>query len=132
MSRQISAKTRALVWARDGGLCLRCLAPGTNIHHRRARGMGGTSRAAINDPRNLVLLCGSGTTGCHGWIESNRAVAREQAWLLEDLTEGELARPVTDVFGVAWALRSDGSRQRATEMKRGGVPGAPRGDGATG
>lgn len=26
---------------------------------------------------NLVLLCGSGTTGCHGWVHSNVRVATE-------------------------------------------------------
>lgn len=46
-----------------------------SIHHRQPRGMGGTSRPEINSPANLLLVCGTGTTGCHGWIESNRAEA---------------------------------------------------------
>ena len=49
-----------------------------NVHHRRPRGQGGS-----NDPANLLHLCGSGTTGCHGYIESNRTVARANGWLLE-------------------------------------------------
>lgn len=79
-----------LVWERDGGSCARC---GTglsfaqrgvawSVHHRRPRGMGGTKQAWVNQPANLVTLCGSGTTGCHGWIESNRADARLLGWLI--------------------------------------------------
>lgn len=70
----VSAKTRALVEDRDGGLCFRCGAPGSNVHHRLARGAGGSKLAFVNAPANLVLLCGSGTTGCHGWVESNRQI----------------------------------------------------------
>lgn len=51
--------------------------------------MGGTSDSSINDPTNLVLLCGSGTTGCHGEIESHRERAIEHGWLVprRDLRE---------------------------------------------
>lgn len=38
-----------------------------SIHHRRAKGMGGTARVDVNDPGNLMLLCGDGVAGCHGW-----------------------------------------------------------------
>ena len=41
-----------------------------SIQHRRARGMGGTADPAVNLPSNLVLLCGSAVTGCHGLAES--------------------------------------------------------------
>lgn len=44
--------------------------------------MGGTSDPNIHDPANLVVLCGSGTTGCHGWVESHRERAIEQGWLV--------------------------------------------------
>jgi hypothetical protein len=36
----------------------------------------------INSPANLLWLCGSGTEGCHGWIESNRTVGYEDGLLL--------------------------------------------------
>ncbi|WP_018807296.1 hypothetical protein [Salinispora arenicola] len=29
--------------------------------------MGGTSRPDVNQPGNLLLLCGDGVSGCHGW-----------------------------------------------------------------
>lgn len=54
--------------------------------------MGGTRDPRINDPRNLVALCGSGTTGCHGWIESHRELALAQGWLIASLDD--LDRPV--------------------------------------
>lgn len=44
--------------------------------------MGGSSDPAVNAPSNLMLLCGSGVTLCHGWIESNRTEAYQQGWLL--------------------------------------------------
>ena len=77
-----SRKTRRLVIDRDGGVCRMCGRAGTNVHHRRPRGMGGTRDPETNSPANLVLLCGSGTTGCHGWIESHRAEAMAAGWLV--------------------------------------------------
>ena len=44
--------------------------------------MGGTRDPRINSPANLLFVCGSGTTGCHGWIESNRALSLEAGLLL--------------------------------------------------
>lgn len=53
-----------------------------SIHHRIPRGMGGTTDPRLNSPANLVLLCGSGTTGCHGSVEHYRDKARERGLLL--------------------------------------------------
>lgn len=78
-------KTAALVKARAGGRCERC---GTNyayrwsIHHRKPRGMGGTKDPSIHSVSNLVYLCGSGTEGCHGWVEANRQKAKDLGLLL--------------------------------------------------
>lgn len=65
---EIPHATRQVVYQRDGGRCQAC---GTSIYlttgsvqHRHARGTGGT-----NDLSNLILLCGSGVTGCHGLCE---------------------------------------------------------------
>lgn len=83
--------TRELVWARAGGACEICSTPLHNqirsLHHRRRRGMGGSRAPWINSPANLMLLCGSGTLGCHGMVEHNRAVGYDSGWLLRD---GEL------------------------------------------
>lgn len=73
---------RALVAARDRGQCVRCGKRATSVHHRRNRGKGGTSSASTNCASNLVSTCGDGTTGCHGWIEHNRAAAEAAGWIV--------------------------------------------------
>lgn len=86
-----SAGVRRLVLSRDQGCCVRCgrqvydpdgdvLYGMYSLQHRRARGMGGTRSRVSDSPANLVTLCGSGTTGCHGWVESHRAEARLYGW----------------------------------------------------
>lgn len=81
--------TREIVWARAGGRCEVCGSPiagvlGFSLHHRHPRRMGGSRRPELNSPANLILLCGSGTTGCHGRIEANRERAYEDGLLLHD------------------------------------------------
>lgn len=81
---------RVPIGARSGGMCeaqlpLVCMgrAPidedgrAFNIHHRQARPVG------PNTMENLLHLCGSGTTGCHGWIEGNVTKAREMGLLIK-------------------------------------------------
>lgn len=79
----VSTADRLLVLARSGGICEVCgQARATNVHHRRPRGMGGTSRA-IESPAWLLHVCGQGnTSGCHRRIENNREEARAAGWLL--------------------------------------------------
>lgn len=79
--------TRELVRWRDRDQCRRCGAQTWQIHHRKPRGMGGTRDPLINGPSNLVLLCGTGTTGCHGWVETNRTEARLQGWLVSQYAD---------------------------------------------
>lgn len=77
---------RHTVKARASMCCERCSVPVAamphEVHHRRPRGAGGSSRPDTNLPSNLVLLCGTSTTGCHGFCESERDAAREQGWLV--------------------------------------------------
>lgn len=42
--------------------------------------MGGTSNPAANVMANLVLMCGTGTTGCHGMAEENPEWAAENGY----------------------------------------------------
>jgi hypothetical protein len=112
------AAARALVAQRDGGRCVRCAAPATQIHHRRSRGMAGTSDAAINSPANLLTLCGSGTTGCHGWVESNRREAEIEGYIVRHGARSPgtvLVRVFTPLVFQQWTwvlLGADGSRDR--------------------
>ena len=48
-----------------------------NRHHRKPRGQGGE-----NSLSNVLILCGSGTCGCHGYVEHNRTEAYEKGWLI--------------------------------------------------
>ena len=79
-----------------------------SIHHRRARAMGGSSDYTTNLPSNLMLLCGSATTGCHGFVESNRSAAVAAGWLVLSRTDPRKV-PVLVEHGSRWAyLTSDG------------------------
>lgn len=87
----IPAKVRGEVVERDNYCCRRCgvsvIGIRSSVHHRLPRRMGGTKDPRSNDPRNLVLLCGSGVEGCHGDVESDRAQAYEQGWLIRSYDE---------------------------------------------
>lgn len=110
-----SAQVRALVWERAAGRCEICgRFPGDffSIHHRRARGMGGTRSKSVNMPANLLFVCGSGTTGCHGKIESFRHMAYQSGWLLK-WGQDASAAPFVDSSGVWWLLDNDGRKARA-------------------
>lgn len=88
--RQFTLKpVEHIVFTRDEGCCGSCggAITGTrgvdwSIHHRAPRGSGGTKRAWVNQPANLILLCGSGTTGCHGNTESHRDRSIAEGFLL--------------------------------------------------
>lgn len=84
MSRSFPEPVRQLIYERAGRCCERCgrHALGGSIHHRRPRGMGGSRKAVTNSAVNGVLLCGSGTTGCHGEVEGNRLQAIADGWLV--------------------------------------------------
>lgn len=92
-------RSYAMTYERAGNACEICGVRGENIHHRKPRGMGGTKFEG--GPENLLLLCGSGTTGCHGWIEANREEARMQGWLVD---RHELPHRVPVAYRGQWCL----------------------------
>lgn len=60
----------------DDGMCEVCgIRPATNMHHRKNRSQGGRDTAA-----NLLAVCGTGTTGCHGYITEHPAEAYDKGW----------------------------------------------------
>ena len=75
---QPDERTRRLVQRRDAWKCARCGRDagthwsGDSIHHRRPRSH---PWPGLHQPANLLLLCGSGTTGCHGWVHAHPARA---------------------------------------------------------
>lgn len=100
MSR-VSLAVRQEVIRRDEGRCFFAggylVDPSTmepqaqySVHHRTPRGMGGSKNPAINSTENLLLLSGTGTTGAHGWVESNRAQALAYGLLVPSWAEPAL------------------------------------------
>jgi hypothetical protein len=88
---------------RELGRCMHCgnsLAGwhGCSAHHRLLRSQGGQ-----DDPSNVIMLCGSGTTGCHGWVHHNRNAAREQGYIVYPTTDGRPTDTRTvPVWSHAW------------------------------
>lgn len=82
-------ETRELVLARAGYRCESCGWGigsgwrGYSMQHRIARGMGGTLREWINWASNLVVLCGSATTCCHGLAEARSPLMNERGFWLK-------------------------------------------------
>jgi hypothetical protein len=99
----ITARVRETVLQRDGMKCVSCgrFVDRSNysIHHRMPRGMGGTRNPEVNLPANLLTLCGSGTTGCHGWLESHRVKANEWGYLIRRGTASPSFEPVLTADG---------------------------------
>lgn len=105
-----SPETVAQVLTRDGFACVGCgirisgeRGRDWSLQHRRPRGMGGTRRDDTNSPANLLTVCGSGTTGCHGQMESHRAEALENGWLITQ-DQDPAAVPVLVGHGSRWVL----------------------------
>ncbi|QZN86929.1 HNH endonuclease [Cellulomonas sp. C5510] len=102
--------TVARVVERDRGTCVRCGRPvdlsargiAWSVHHRRPRGMGGSRNPAVSAASNALTLCGSGTTGCHGAVESDRDAARRQGYLVPQWRDPVDVPVLHRVHGWCW------------------------------
>jgi hypothetical protein len=75
--------------------------------------MGGSRDERLNQPANLLVLCGSGVTLCHGDVESHREVSHVEGFLLhriQDPTEVPVAA------SEGWVLLDDEGGRRAVEV----------------
>ena len=102
--------TRELVLHRSTYRCERCsdeVWAGFHIHHRRPRGMGGTSREDTNHPSNLLVVC----PACHTWIEANRLAALELGYLVRQ-HDNPATVPVVTPWGRV-LLTADGRYEEA-------------------
>jgi hypothetical protein len=79
---QVSERTaRTLLYRRSERVCERCgRRRATNAHHRRSAGR-------VWVVWNLLDLCGSGTTGCHGWVTEHKDIARDFGWVVRNRTD---------------------------------------------
>uniref|UniRef100_UPI003F49A48C hypothetical protein n=1 Tax=Nonomuraea sp. CA-251285 TaxID=3240002 RepID=UPI003F49A48C len=99
-----------------GGLLASLAAGRVNVHHRQPSKMGGTRRwhgwldgqgwvECLPSLAEVVLVCGFGnTSGCHGWIESNRELAVMLGWLVPATQPGGEDNVVTDPARVVLVL----------------------------
>lgn len=69
-----------------------------------------------HSPANIVELCGSGTTGCHGWVHQHVKEA-ERLGLIVPLGIDPLSTPVRDWQGIWLWLNQDGTATRLTAME---------------
>lgn len=111
--------------------CVKCHRGVPNRHHRQGRDRYNSI------PSNLILLCGSGSTGCHGEIHAHPAESRAHGFIvssyipIEEICEIPvlLWRRVDGVvMKRTWALLNDdgdvtwiGPRDARERMERYGV-----------
>jgi hypothetical protein len=81
---QPTRKTCNLVDERDGYCCVRCgkslySALTFSRHHRRMRSH---AFPGLHDPGNVIDVCGTGSTGCHGYIHAHPAESYAKGWLV--------------------------------------------------
>lgn len=90
----------------DTGLCEMCGARGNNAHHRKNQSQGGPDTLS-----NLLLLCGSGTTGCHGVVTCNPLWAWEHGYTVRSYETPSLKPVLIRLYGRV-LLGDDGSIER--------------------
>lgn len=83
--RVAEREAKRVVRERSGGVCEGCgEARASNFAHRKRQGQGGPWC-----PSNGLDLCGSGSTGCHGWSHENVTAAEELGWMLRSRQDPE-------------------------------------------
>jgi hypothetical protein len=87
---RIPKKVSDALKARAEMRCERCqIEVGTNHHHRRNQSQGGQHTLS-----NLMWLCGSGTTGCHGFVTRNPALSYGAGWSIRGQVRSPAEVPV--------------------------------------
>ncbi|KAA9110161.1 hypothetical protein [Microbacterium rhizomatis] len=122
-----------LIWDRDQGRCVDCgvqlrrerraeAFDGWSVQHREARGTGGGKRGRrpwLVLASNGGLMCGTGTTGCHGDTETKR---RGRAYALGFAIKTGIRRPSEIPMRHAvrgWVLLDDEGGWEPVEAPRG-------------
>ena len=70
--------------------------------------MGGTRLDTVNAVPSLLVVCGSATTGCHQRIESHRADAYINGWLVSRYSDAATVPVTIDRGSRVVYLGSDG------------------------
>lgn len=113
-----SKKAKQLVFDRAQGRCEICgVYPNEySFHHRLTLGMGGSRRADLNGPANLLFLCGSGVTGCHGWVTGHFTQSQATGWVVSRWADPREA-PVLVFLRQPGAVLLDDAGNYVTESK---------------
>ncbi|WP_030506413.1 HNH endonuclease [Microbispora rosea] len=89
----VTAKVRQAVLERDNYACVSCgqsiIGRPYSLQHRRARKMGGSRLSWIDQPQNLITVCGTATTpDCH-WkrMESRPTDAKGKGYVISEWPE---------------------------------------------
>jgi 5-methylcytosine-specific restriction protein A len=114
-------ETVQIVLERDRWSCTRCgrsIAGGErgrdwSVQHRIPRGMGGSRDERLNLPSNLLVLCGSGVTRCHGDVETHREIAHVEGFLLHRIQDPTEV-PLNTAWG--WVRFDNEGGARAVEV----------------
>lgn len=107
------AKAPKSLARRSGGQCEICgRRTATNAHHRKNRSQGGTW-----DVANLLHICGSGTTGCHGEIHARPQTAYANGWSVRGaLTPAAVPAWLTSDYGRVYMWLHDDGTKSAVNM----------------
>lgn len=108
----VSPEVRVLCLERAGYVCEFCYGPldgpfGYSLQHRAARRAGGSKLAHLGQPPNLLVMCGSGVTQCHGKAEANPEWAYERGLALRTGWDPEQT-PYQDIHDQWRLLLPDG------------------------
>lgn len=113
-----SKETCRMVDDRDGRRCVRCgrslYAVNGSRHHRKLRSQ--CTRVEKHQVQNLILLCGSGTTGCHGFVHMHPTIAYENGWCVKSFQD-QLEVPVRTWHGLVY-LTTDGKYSSTKEQSK--------------
>jgi hypothetical protein len=105
-------ESRPIVWARCGGRCEVSGQPITEqqfeAHHRRNKGMGGTSRPDAHAPWNLLALHPVVHNGGPQSVHGRRTWSEERGYLVEKHHAAPQHRPVL-LYGRRWVLLREGA-----------------------
>lgn len=96
-----SPEVRALVYVRSKGLCeIHGSHPATDLHHRDARGMGGSSDPSLDCASNALHVCREG----HRYAEEHPEESFEKGWRVRT---GFSPRAQKVLYMGLWATLSD-------------------------
>jgi hypothetical protein len=104
------------VYRRSRRRCERCGGAGHEVHHRCARGMGGSKHLDVVE--NLVRLCWR----CHRWATLQPALANERGWVLPHTGRGfDASTARLALLNAVWATLTTTGSYRVGRLELGDI-----------